>query len=153
MRSYIIHGLRATPEILRKLLELIPLDQIDMPTHPDRFSPREVVAHLADWEAILRDERMARAVREPGCVIAPYDESIRAIEQGYSTSDISIQLARFAAERARTVAFIESLTEEQRQIEFMHPERGPTTVGEHAAGMLGHDVYHIEQLMDVLSSS
>lgn len=108
---------------------------------------------MADWEAILRDERMARAVREPGCTIVPYDESIRAIEQGYSTSDMGIQLARFAAERARTVAFIESLTEDQRQIAFAHPERGATTVGEHAAGMLGHDVYHIEQLMDVLSSS
>lgn len=96
---------------------------------------------------------MARAVLEPGCVIVPYDESIRAIEQGYSTSDMGIQLARFAAERARTVAFIESLTDEQREITFLHPERGPTTVGEHAAGMLGHDVYHIDQLTEILRSS
>lgn len=133
-------------------MALIPVDLLDTPTHEGRFTPREVIAHLADWEAILREERMGRAVREPGCTIVPYDEELRAIEHGYATSDVGTQLARFAAERARTVAFIESLTAEQLSHAFHHPERGATNVNEHVAGMLGHDVYHIDQLTTLLAS-
>lgn len=81
----------------------------------------------------------------------PYDESLRAIEHGYSTSDVETQLARFAAERARTVAFIESLTDEQLAHTLIHPERGAMTVNEHVGGMLGHDVYHIDQLTALLA--
>lgn len=150
MRFYIHHGLQTTPEVFRRLMCLIPPDQWDTPTHPDRFTPREVIAHMADWEAIMRDERMARAVAEPGYTITPYDEGMRAIEQGYSISDVSVQLARFAAERARTVSFLQELSDAQQATKLYHPERGEMTVAEHAAGMLGHDVYHIEQLMALL---
>lgn len=152
MRIYIHHGLQATPEIFRRLISLIPSDRWNVPTGVDRFSPREVIAHMADWEAILREERMAAAVADPGCTITPYDESLRAIEQGYSISDVELQLARFAAERARTVLFLDRLTEEQLSAKMNHPERGEMTVAEHAAGMLGHDVYHIDQLVQVLIS-
>lgn len=150
MRFYIHHGLQATPGVFRRLMSLIPVERWDTPTHPDRFTPREVIAHMADWEAILRDERMKPAVETPGYTVTPYDESLRAIEQGYSITDVEEQLARFAAERARTVVFLQGLTDEQQATKLNHPERGAMTVAEHAAGMLGHDVYHIDQLMALL---
>lgn len=150
MRYYILHGLEATPGMFRKLVSKLTPDQIDAPTAPDRFTPREIIAHLADWESILRDERMARAVREPGCTIRAYDEVVRAEELGYRSMDVGQQLDKFAAERVRTIAFLQGLTPAQQASTFVHPEAGEFTVAEFAAALLGHDVYHLEQLTGIL---
>lgn len=150
MKSYIPTGLSATPEVLRRLMDAIPASAWDTPTHGDRFSPREIIAHMADWEPILRDERMARAIQDPGCTIVAYDEGTRSIEQGYGATDVLNQLSRFAAERARTNAWLGSLSDEDLSKTFVHPETGTWSVGEFAANMLGHDMYHVEQLTAVL---
>jgi len=95
---------------------------------------------------------MARAVREPGCTIQPYDEVLRAKERGYATLDIEQQLAHFALERKRTIEFLNGLTPLQQSATFVHPEAGLFTVAEFSCALLGHDVYHIEQLMNVVST-
>ncbi|MCC7435676.1 MAG: DinB family protein [Methanoregulaceae archaeon] len=150
MRYYILHGLEATPGIFRKLVQLLRADQIDVPAGEDRFTPREIIAHLADWESILRDERMARAVKEPGCTIQPYDEVLRAKERRYASLDVEQQLAHFELERRRTIEFLNGLTPTQQAATFVHPEAGQFTVAEFSCALLGHDVYHIEQLTNVV---
>jgi hypothetical protein len=49
------------------------------------------------------------------------------------------------------VAFIRSLTEEQRARTLMHPERGAMTVGSIVETMAGHDRHHLAGLEKMLA--
>lgn len=145
MHPYLFPGLSVGPAAVRRVFMLIPEARWDEPTEPGRFSPREVIAHLADWEPIFL-ERMRLGVDTPGGTVAVYDEDLRAIEQGYSHSDPHAQLDRFEANRSVTIRFLEGLDEALFRNTYVHPERGEMAVEDQANMLLGHDLYHIEQL-------
>lgn len=152
MNPYLFPGLEKSPQIMRDLFALIPADRLDVPTYPGRFTPREVIAHLADWESVLRNERMAEPVRNTGCPVLAYDEGDRAIERGYGNLDVESQLDLFATERAKTVEFLRGLDARAWQATMVHPERGEMTVSDVANSMVGHDTYHVEQLLHVIAA-
>jgi len=122
---------------------------------PGKWSPREVVAHLADWEPILRG-RLETAYQTPGASVQGIDEWVRGEEVGYGwvrgeevgygRMDLEDALAVFRSERARTLAFLEGLSEDDFGRDFVHSELGRMTIREYASNMLGHDVFHLEQL-------
>lgn len=151
LNPYLFPGLERSPQIMRDLFALIPGDLLDVPTYPERFTPREVIAHLADWESVLRDERLVEPARNPGCAVSAYDEGDRAIDRGYSGLDVATQLEIFAAERAKTIAFLKGLDPEAWLATMVHPERGEMTVSDVANSLVGHDAYHVEQLVHVIA--
>lgn len=149
MNPYLFPSLPTGPRLLADQLSRIGAEAMDVPTHPDRFSPREVIAHLADWEPILR-ARMAQAVAEPGSEIQGIDEGERAIEMNYAASDPREQAQRYQEARAETIAWLQGLQPEDWSKHVMHNERGRMTVSDMANMLLGHDLYHLEQLEAVL---
>lgn len=149
MHAYLLPGLRAGPIVVRRLFERIPKSRWDEPTPGDRFTPREVVAHLADWEPILL-QRLVSGVERPGSSVEAYDEGARAIDEGYAQSDPGEQLKRFDSARAVTVRYVEGLAPELFANTVRHPERGEMTVEDQANLLLGHDLYHLEQLSGFL---
>lgn len=149
MHPYFFPALQAAPAIYRKLVSLIQPDQWQHPTHPDRFSPIEVIAHQADWEPIFL-ERMQEAVRNPGGNIFGIDEVQRAIDMNYRDQDIAVQLDAFEEARTATIAWLRALTPEQFQLTVTHNEKGPLTIDEQANMLVGHDTYHTIQLLDIV---
>lgn len=143
--AYLIEGLQAGPEAMAVISRRIPQEQWDTPTGPERFTPREVIAHLADWESRLRG-RMQSAISSPLAVVPAWDEGQLATSQNYAGSDWNERLATWVLERAATVAFLTSLEPEQFNAQFTHQERGPMAIDDQAAFTLGHDLYHLEQL-------
>ena len=80
------------------------------------------------------------AVARPGCSEARY---FRAA------------LTTYQAVRAWNLAFIQSLTDEQKAQVVTHPERGTMTVWTIVETMAGHDRHHLaglEKLENVLAS-
>lgn len=152
MNPYLITALPVGPGVLARLIRMIPTQALDRPTHPGRFSPREVLAHLADWEPILL-ERMKRTVAEPGCLILGIDEEERAREQNYAQKDPLIEADRFAALRFETLEWLSERSEEDWEQTAVHNERGRMSVADQANQLLGHDLYHIQQLCDALAPS
>lgn len=150
MNAYLFPALQATPDIFSALYALIPAHRLDSPTHPDRFTPRQVIAHLAHWEVILREERIVVPAEQPGAQVSAYDEAELAISHHYELTEVGEQLALFKAERMKTIALLQSLSKEQLDSTMVHPERGVSTVNDLANTMVGHDVYHIHQLTDLL---
>lgn len=148
---YLVESLASTPGLLRAAMERLGHGNLDRPTHPGRFSPREVAAHLADWEPIFL-ARMEQGVAQPGSRVAVYDEGARATELGYSTWDTAASLASWAGARAQTVAWLQSLQEPQWNLEFNHPERGMFSVMRQASMLLAHDIYHLVQLEEAARS-
>ncbi len=137
------------PEIVADLLARLAQDVLTQPTGEDRFTPTEAIAHLADWEPIFQ-HRLRTGVTSDGAPVEVYDESVRAIEEGYATAQIQESIAKFRAERAKTLDYVKSLTEEQLAHTISHPELGPITISAYIWTMIGHDTYHIEQLVKVL---
>ena len=146
MNAYLIRALTFGPEILGELIHRISPEKVDTKADPARFSPREVIAHMADWEPIFLG-RLQQAVNEPGSTIIGIDEGVRSIEVGYATKDIKESIAGFRANRAKTLEFLNSLTKEQWTSKFLHSELGEISVYDYANTMGSHDVYHIEQLL------
>lgn len=148
MNPYLFPSLDKGPIVIERLLGRIAPDQMDRPTHPDRFTPREVVAHLADWEPILLG-RMKAAIESPGSSIEGIDEGERAIELNYSALEWKSEVKAYADRRNETIAWLRGLKEDDWAKYVVHSERGRQSVYDQANLLLGHDLYHIEQLLDV----
>ena len=152
MNFYLFPGLQFGPRIIRRLLEQLPPECLDRPLDPERFTPREVVAHLADWEPIMR-ERVRLAVTTPGVVIPAYDEGQMAIDHAYAATDPVEQAELFARERQLTIEYLRTLAAEDWPLQVQHPERGPQSAEDLANALLGHDLYHVEQLSAYLGQA
>ena len=145
MNPYLLNVLETGPAVLRRLLAKIPEARWDERTDVTRFSLREAVAHLNDWEPILL-ERMQTAHDTPGAAIAVYDEGERALKYGYAALDPLEQAAEFAARRKATAEWLRSLPKAAFANSVQHPERGEMTIEDQANMLLGHDLYHLEQV-------
>lgn len=146
---YIFRGLELGPLAIERVVARIPESEYDRKTDPDRFSPREAVAHLADWEPILLN-RLRSAVETPGGTVPGIDESQRAIDGGYASRDPREEARKLVELRAETVAYLRSLAPEDWEKTFVHAERGAHSVFEAAAQIVGHDTYHLEHLSQYL---
>lgn len=149
MNTYLPISIEFGPVVVSRLLKQLSPESLNCRTDPERFTPREVVAHLADWEPIMR-ERIRTALNTPGAGIEAYDEGQMAIDNGYANTDVWQQAELFARERRATAELIRSISGDQWERSVRHPERGPQSVADLANLLLGHDLYHIEQLTSLL---
>lgn len=147
MDPYLIRALEMTPRLAEKELRRGAAD-FDVRPNPDRFSMREVIAHLADWEPIMLT-RIQTGVDSPGATINAYDEGQMALDNNYAASDPMDMLRRWKADRARSIDYIGKLSDEDFAKPVVHPERGRMTVGDIAHMLVSHDIYHLEQLAEM----
>ena len=108
MNPYLIRPLEYGPRIIAGWSSRRPRAGSTSRLGPGRFSVREVVAHLADWEPILRG-RIRAANEQPGVAIVGEDEGQRAIDMNYAGSDVREQLALWTRERGLTIEFLRTL--------------------------------------------
>ncbi len=146
-RHYLMQGLAATPIIFESLLTGISEAELDNRPDPERFTLREVVAHMADWEGIWLERMVAmRDLDNPA--LPSYDEGQWAIDHDYAHADMTQELAKFRSAREKTVAFLETLSGEQWERPGVHSEMRSITIGALAALVLGHDGYHQRQIVE-----
>ncbi len=152
MNPYLVPALKMTPELTRRLLAEFAPGQIDLRPDPDRFTVREAIAHLADWEPILRD-RIRTAVESPGSTIMGMDESERAKTERYAESDPNERLEAWSEERLRTVEYVSSLSAADFSKLAVHSERGEVSASNLANMIPCHDIYHLDHLVWLLDTS
>lgn len=146
---YLWHGMNLGPIAVQRIVKQVPESKWDTTADPGRFTFREAVAHIADWEPILL-WRMQRAVEEPGCHVPAKDESERAEEAEYENWDPVESAQKFVEARAETVKFLQGLKPEDWSKAVSHPEKGVIDVYDQANTLLGHDMYHVEHLLQYL---
>lgn len=149
MNFYLFPGLEFGPRIVERIIAQIPPARYDEKTNPSRFTLREAVAHLADWEPILR-ARIEQGIAQPESPIQGIDEAVLAEEKGYGSWDVKEQLAVFTAERAKTIAYLRTLAPEDWDKAVVHNEKGRQTAADQANQFLGHDLYHIDHLTEYI---
>lgn len=145
--DYIVNGLEAGPRVQASLLA----HEVDWDRRPDpdRFSLREMVAHLADWEDIWAG-RVHRFLTEEHPMLESIDEGKIAAERDYATQDPRANLARYAAGRETLVANLRALPIEAWARTGHRQFVGDLTLFELAALIAGHDNYHLKQTVDFL---
>ena len=150
-RKYVLAGLSSTPDVLEAILRGVDsADPVwDVRPDPERFTLREIVAHLADWEGIFL-ARLERIRDEEDPHLPDLDEGQVAIDNDYAHSDPSESLARFRAGRQNLMAFYAACTEEQWLRPGFREKLGPIDTGDQAVLMLGHDGYHNKQAIEWL---
>jgi uncharacterized damage-inducible protein DinB len=136
---YLLIGLRKTPEILRRLSSVLPASAFDERRDPERFTLREALCHMADWEPIFC-ERLKGTLEIEGYMITPYDEGAMAIERNYAAQDVDATLERFKEGRSATIQLLRKLADEDWDKLAGHPERGPMSIADQASLILGHDL-------------
>src|SRR3984885_1867781 len=147
--AYLLSSLEKGPIIVRWIVDYASPEVYDTKTDPERFTFREAVAHLADWEPILHD-RMAQIRDRPGSTLTPYDEVQRAIDENYAAVDPKEAVERWAKDRAESVRFFREEGPDHFDKAALHPERGQISLYDLAHPKVPHDTYHIEQLLQFL---
>jgi len=132
----------ATAAKLELLVAGLSAEQLEARPAPGKWNVREVLAHLADCE-IAFSFRLRQA-RGGERVIQPFDQDAWA--RAYGSYSAARAVKTFAALRAWNVAFLDTLSEDEKQLPAHHPERGDLTLWTIVETMAGHDRHHLAKL-------
>lgn len=116
---------------------------LDKNPAPGKWSPREVLCHLADTELAFAF-RLRQTLAEPHHVVQPFDQDQWA--KPYAGIPAEAALAAFTAVRAWNLVLLGTVPAEAYSKPVSHPERGAMTFGTLVETMAGHDLNHLRQL-------
>jgi len=135
--------LRATSDRLQSLAKAIGDAKITAAPAPGKWSPREILCHLADCEVAF-GFRLRQTLAEDNHTVQPFDqEKWSAPYQTFSAADA---LATFSALRRWNLLLIEGALTDFAEKPVTHPERGTMTFATIVETMAGHDLNHLGQL-------
>lgn len=135
-----------TPRTIEALVDGWPPERFERSYAPRKWSARRVLIHLAQTEIAL-GTRARFALTQSDYQARPFsqDEWLPLDD----TVDGRTALAGYSAVRRLNLAMFRSLTRDQLQVTFRHPEYGLLTVGWVLAQMAGHDIHHLKQLQRI----
>lgn len=141
-----INDIRYLPSLVEIVVQTLDAAQLATPYRPDGWTVVQVVHHLADshMNALIR---FKLALTEDNPTIKPYDEAAWAELPDVAKTPINMSLTLLHALHTRWVNLLESLTEEQWQRTFVHPESGKTfALKTVAANYSWHGKHHLAQI-------
>ena len=130
-----------TPATLKSLSAQI--SNLDRSPAPGKWSPREILCHLADCELVFA-VRLRHTMAESHHVIQPFDQDHWA--RPYPSFTAEQALAVFTAVRQWNLTLIQNASPELMAKPVSHPERGEMTFQTIVETMGGHDTNHLRQL-------
>jgi uncharacterized damage-inducible protein DinB len=149
---YVIGALESNALVFSYLLRDVAEDSAQWDARPDaeRFSLREVVAHLLDYDTVCR-ERFERMIREQEPELPNWDEGEAA--EHYASRNPLHDLETLQESRRMLAAWLEGLTEEEWQAVGSRPGVGQFSVEQGVSLLLGHDSYHLRQVVEWLQAT
>ena len=150
-RRYILGALENNAVVLNYLLRDLAGDSPQWDARPDaeRFTLREMVAHLLDYDMVSR-ERFERVIREDNPELPNWD--MDAAAEHYAKRDAVGELKLLLESRQTLAAWLEGLSTDEWQRSGSRPGVGTFSVFEGVALMLGHDAYHLRQAVEWLQA-
>ncbi|WP_212003451.1 YfiT family bacillithiol transferase [Chitinophaga sp. HK235] len=122
LREY-IYDIRDLPTLVEMAVQNLDEFQLQKPYRPGGWNITQVVHHLADSHinAIIR---MKMALTEEKPIIKPYDETAWAELEDVKNTPINVSITLLHALHTRWANLMDSLTPEQWERTFIHPEHG-----------------------------
>ena len=143
-----IEVLAVTPTTLRSLLGDLSGEWTESSASPDEWGPYDIVGHLIHGEETDWIPR-ARIILEQGQnrTFDPFDRFAQfERSKGKSLSQLLHEFSDLRTESIDTLRAW-NLTEEQLDLEGMHPELGPVTLRQLLSTWVVHDLNHIRQIV------
>jgi len=141
--------LSSTSHEIANQLQIIGPDHACASPAPGKWSPAEIVCHLADCE-IAFAFRLRQTLAEDNYMIQPFDQEKWAAP--YSGIPAKDALAAFAAMRQWNMLLISRTPPSAASRPVIHPERGAMTFQTIVETMAGHDLNHLGQLKRIASN-
>jgi hypothetical protein len=95
--------------------------------------------------------RFRLALTEDAPIIKPYDEARWAELPDAAHAEVDLSLVLLSALHLRWVILLESLSDEQWQRPFVHPELGPRRLEETLALYAWHGAHHLAHIINATS--
>ncbi len=141
--------LNTTPHEIGNILSAIGTAKSTTPPAPGKWSPAEIVCHLADCELAF-GFRLRQTLAEDNHTIQPFDQDKWApVYPGIPAAEA---LAAFAALRHWNILLIAKALPGSANKTVIHPERGAMTFQTIVETMAGHDLNHLGQLKRIAAS-
>ena len=157
VHGYVLTTLAGTPDVLERLLVGVsPTDSVwDRRPDPARFTLREIVGHLADWNGVFLD-RITRTRDQDGPSLTAHKPEDVARRSGSFEAAPAESLARFRAGRAEMLSILRALEPAQWELAgtiLGHPvATGTITIEAWIVQTAGHDGYHLQQIAQWLKT-
>ncbi len=145
-----IELLTATPAVLAALLAGLPPAAVER-QDAGGWSPRDLVAHLADRGRIQR-ARVERLIAAPGATIEDSDEHATLAASGLRSRPLAELLATLARERAADVQRYAALSPERLEHTGVHSVAGAITAAQLINQAAYHDLQHVRQIAATLAA-
>ena len=144
-RKAAIAILAALPENMRSAVSGLDDTQLDTPYREGGWTVRQVVHHVADSHAQAY-ARLRLALTEDWPTVTPYDQAAWAELHDAKTAPVSLSLDLLQALHARWVMLVQSLTPEEWERGYVHPQSGKHTVKQMVAVYDWHSRHHLAQI-------
>lgn len=142
--------LSSTSHEIANKLQMIGADKADIPPAPGKWSPAEIVCHLADCE-IAFAFRLRQTLAEDNHTVQPFDQDKWSAP--YPGIAATNALATFTVLRNWNMILIAKALPSFASKPVIHPERGAMTFQTIVETMAGHDLNHLAQLQRMASAA
>ncbi len=137
------------PELLRQAVDGLTEEQLLLPYRPEGWTVRQTVNHVADSHANAFI-RFKLALTEHNPTIKPYEEQLWAELEDGKNAPIEWSLTMLEVMHKRWIMLLKSMTDEQFNQQFIHPETKHLNALRMITGMYSwhgkHHTAHITEL-------
>lgn len=151
MDDFVLHALQSGPKIVERILRVFPHDRLDDRVDADRFTAREVVSHLADYEQTVLD-RIRVANNSSGREAPAYDPDAHASAHHFGDKEVFHEAEVFESRRGMTIDYLQELSSEDFAKSFRLSDGREFTITEYMNHVLRHDLNHLEQISRYLAT-
>ena len=151
----LVENYLAGPEILRRTISGMTDEQLKASPIPFKWSAREVVFHLADFDMIYADH-MKRVIAESEPRLLQPDDKSYASRLAYDMRDVDEEVRLIKAVRRHIGRILRSIDADDFQRKGIHSVHGPVTLAQllrHAVNHIPHHAHYIEEKRRALNVS
>lgn len=140
----------AGPEQLNELVSHLSDEQLDAVPVPGKWSIRQVISHIADFEIVAAD-RIRRVLAEDNPVMADGDPDRFVSALQYGARDVKEELAMIDTIRRSTARMLSACDVEDLQRTGVHSAEGPMTLETLLERCTNHIPHHVTFLCEKLA--
>ncbi len=133
----------AGPELLREAIAGMTSVELDAAPVPGKWSTRQVICHLADFEPVYAD-RMKRVIAEESPMILAGNPDLFALRLAYGERDLEEELQLITAVRRHVGRILRTLPPSDFEREGVHSESGPISLETLLRNITRHIPHHVQ---------
>ncbi|MBX9602578.1 MAG: DinB family protein [Bryobacteraceae bacterium] len=145
-----VKSLATSPKRLLKLMEAIPARAMKKPMAPGKWSPHQLLAHMADFELVM-SARCRLIAFQDNPTLASYDQAPWLEGWKREKESLDETIVRFLALRNSQVALFRNLPESAWRRFGTHTTEGRLTIRDLMERTAGHDLHHVRQFAALAS--